>query len=313
MRSLNAYLALLRPGSWIKNVFIAPGVLLAVYFGEVSDSRHLAPAAILAFVCACLTASSNYVINQIFDAEGDSHHPDKRYRPLPSGRIARGRAWVLWAALGMAGLSLAAQLGRSVFASCALLWLMGLAYNVPPVRLKDLPYVDALAESINNPIRLAIGWYAFGASRPPTLSALLSSWMLGAFLMTSKRIAEFRRLGNPAAEAYRKSFRWYSEPRLLVSAVVYAALFGMFAGVFISRYRMELVLGMPFVGLAMAAYFRSAFQPNSPAMNPEKIWSSPSILVTSSIAFVICAILLFLDVPEIAETFAPQFPLRAIP
>ncbi len=32
---------------------------------------------------------------------------------------------------------------------------MGLVHNVPPVRSKELPYIDVLSESVNNPIRLA--------------------------------------------------------------------------------------------------------------------------------------------------------------
>ena len=34
------------------------------------------------------------------------------------------------------------------------LWVMGCVYNIPPVRSKDLPYLDVLSEAINNPIRM---------------------------------------------------------------------------------------------------------------------------------------------------------------
>ena len=36
---------------------------------------------------------------------------------------------------------------------------MGCVYNIPPVRSKDLPYVDVLSEAINNPIRMLAGWF----------------------------------------------------------------------------------------------------------------------------------------------------------
>ena len=39
------------------------------------------------------------------------------------------------------------------------LWVMGCVYNIPPVRSKDLPYVDVLSEAINNPIRMLAGWF----------------------------------------------------------------------------------------------------------------------------------------------------------
>jgi hypothetical protein len=36
--------------------------------------------------------------------------------------------------------------------------LQGIVYNVRPLRTKDKPYLDVISESINNPLRLTIGW-----------------------------------------------------------------------------------------------------------------------------------------------------------
>jgi 4-hydroxybenzoate polyprenyltransferase len=269
---------------------------------------------LLALVSVCLTASSNYVINDILDARGDAQHPIKRLRPIPSGRIRIGWAYAMWAALALLGFACAAQVNAGLLASSLLLWVMGLAYNVPPLRLKDIPYGDVLSESINNPIRMAIGWYAMSVTAPPTLSALLAYWMFGAFLMAIKRFAELRHIGDAAtAGAYRKSFRWYNEERLLVSVLFYAALFGMFSGVFISRYRIELALAIPFVAAAMAAYFRIGLKPHSPAMNPEKLWGCKGIMIPALLAFAMCSLLLFVDVPGLAAFFAPRFSPAAIP
>ena len=55
---------------------------------------------------------------------------------------------------------------------------MGLAYNVPPVRLKEWPYLDVLSESVNNPLRLALGWFALIPDRfPPCPSRSLTGWL----------------------------------------------------------------------------------------------------------------------------------------
>ncbi|MCZ7592685.1 MAG: UbiA family prenyltransferase [Kiritimatiellae bacterium] len=308
------YLHLIRPGYWIKNVFVAPGILLAFYFVPGLDLAKQWLSIVLALISACLVASSNYVINEILDAPGDAHHPDKKTRPIASGRIGVGGAYVLWLVLAVLGLALAALVNKGLLASCALLWVMGLTYNVPPVRLKDVPYGDVLSESVNNPIRMAIGWYAMGVSTAPTLSVLLAYWMFGAFLMAIKRYAELRHLGDAAvAGAYRKSFRWYNEERLLVSILFYAALFGMFSGVFISRYRIELTLAIPFVGLAMASYFRIGFKPHSPAMNPERLWRYRSIMVPALFAFVVCGVLLFVNVAPLSQLFAPRYAPVAFP
>jgi 4-hydroxybenzoate polyprenyltransferase len=216
--------------------------------------------------------------------------------------------------LAAAGLGVSLLVSVPLFLSCLSLWVMGLLYNIKPIRLKDQPYLDVLSESVNNPIRMLIGWYALGIDRPPTLSVLLAYWMFGAFLMAIKRFAELRHIGDKAtASQYRHSFRWYNEERLLVSILFYAALFGMFSGVFISRYKVGLVLAIPFVGLAMASYFRLGFKPHSPAMYPERLWRYPSIVVPVGLAFVLCSVLLFADLSPIAHFFAPRFTTTGIP
>ena len=307
---LKDYFSLIRPGYWIKNVFVAPGILLAFYFQPALNFGRHWLAMLLALISACLVASSNYVINEILDAKGDAHHPDKCKRAIPSGRIRIPAAYALWSVLALAGLLLAARVNNGLLLSCASLWIMGLSYNVPPIRMKDLPYGDVLSESINNPIRMAIGWYAMGMQTPPTLSVLMSYWMFGAFLMGLKRFAEYRHIGNAAqAGAYRKSFRWYNEERLLVSILFYTALFGMFSGVFICRYRLELVLATPFVALAMASYFRMGFKPHSPVMNPEELWRYPAIMAPALLAFVVCAFLLFFELSAFKAFFTPSLPL----
>ena len=72
---------------------------------------------------------------------------------------------------------------------------------MPPIRTKEWAYVDVLSESINNPIRLLLGWFALVTSHVPPASLAISYWMAGAFLMAVKRYAEYRHIGNPEAAA----------------------------------------------------------------------------------------------------------------
>ena len=123
---------------------------------------------------------------------------------------------------------------------------MGCAYNIKPVRLKDLPYFDVLSESVNNPLRMLAGWYMTGILVFAPLSLLLSYWMVGCYFMAIKRYSEYRDIGDPTrAAAYRKSFGYYTPERLLVSIVFYASAAMLFLGAFIMRYRLELILVLP--------------------------------------------------------------------
>ncbi|MCI0440734.1 MAG: prenyltransferase, partial [Chloroflexi bacterium] len=134
------------------------------------------------------------------------------------------------------------------------------------VRSKEFPYVDVLSESINNPIRLLLGWFAVSAAAFPPVSLLIAYWMIGAFFMASKRYAEYRGIGDPAvARAYRTSFAHYDEQKLLISMFFYTTCFALFLGVFTIRYHLELVLIFPFVAGFLAYYLRIAMKKESAA------------------------------------------------
>jgi decaprenyl-phosphate phosphoribosyltransferase len=76
-------------------------------------------------------------------------------------------AVIQWIAFALVGFSCAAFLGKDFFYVSLSLWIMGCIYNIPPVRSKDKPYFDVLSESVNNPIRLMLGWYATGITILP--------------------------------------------------------------------------------------------------------------------------------------------------
>ena len=101
--------------------------------------------------------------------------------------------------LGLSGASIACLINGPFLAVALTLWVMGVMYNVPPVRTKELPYLDVLSESVNNPLRLLLGWFVLIPDRFPPLSLILAYWMVGAFFMATKRFlaaAIFSRTGR---------------------------------------------------------------------------------------------------------------------
>src|SRR5690242_11527059 len=84
---IGPYLAIARPDHWFKNVFMALGVLLAVFYHPELLREEILERILWAVATTCVIASSNYVLNEILDAVTDLSHPVKRFRPIPSGRV----------------------------------------------------------------------------------------------------------------------------------------------------------------------------------------------------------------------------------
>jgi 4-hydroxybenzoate polyprenyltransferase len=303
---LTPYLCIARPDHWFKNVFILPGILLALFFDPQLLSGLVLLRILFGLICVCLIASSNYVLNEILDAASDRHHPIKHRRPIPSGQINIVAAYCLWSALAIFGIGGAFLINPAFGYSGLVLWVMGVLYNAPPIRLKDLPYADVLSESLNNPIRLALGWYVTGMGSAPPLSMFVAYWMFGAFLMAAKRLAEFRMIDDARrAASYRKSFLRYTEASLLESIFFYGTFFALMSGYFIARYRFELVLATPLVALAMAYYLHLACKSDSAAQYPERLYREKKLVLIVLAAFLACVILLFVDLPDFTKFFTP--------
>lgn len=301
------YASIARPDHWIKNVFMLVGVLLAIFYHpEVASTGVLVTLAV-AVAATCLIASSNYTLNEILDASRDRNHPSKQSRPIPAGRVWVPAAYAQWIVLGAVGLGLAASVNMPFFLSGVFLLVMGLVYNVPPVRSKEIAYVDVLSESVNNPIRLLLGWFAVTATEVPPVSLLAAYWMIGAFFMGAKRLAEYRFIGDCArAAAYRTSFRHYTENKLLVSLFFYVTTFALFLGVFIIRYHLELILIFPLVAGFICYYMAMTLRPDSAAQKPEKLYRETGLVAYLLLCMVAFFGLMFVHVPALYEFFNVQ-------
>ncbi len=269
---LRDYVGIARPDHWIKNIFVLPGAALAIGLSPSVDWPTTLVRLLIALLATCVVASANYTINEWLDADTDRHHPIKKSRPAALGRLSARLVLLQWGLLGCLGMGLAWQLGKKFFLVAAMLLIMGIVYNVPPIRTKDRAYLDVLSESINNPLRFMLGWTAVISALLPPSSILIAYWMGGAYLMAIKRYSEYRFIGDPErAGLYRRSFDFYSEHSLLLSAVYYALTSALFLGVFLIKYRIELLLTIPFLALMFVWYLKIGMKHDSAAQKPEKL------------------------------------------
>lgn len=300
---LLSHLSLFRLDHSVKQIFVVPGIVIAASITGATLSAGLLLRTALGLASVVAVASSNYVLNELLDAPYDRLHPTKCLRPAAIGSISIPLAYFQWLICGFIGFLMAYQVSKALFLSVLSLWIMGCFYNIPPVRMKDIPYVDVLSESINNPIRLCVGWYIVTASVVPPVSLLVAYWMLGAYFMALKRFSEYRQIGCESAIHYRRSFEFYTEEALLTSVLFYAATAMLFFGAFVMRYRMEMVLAFPLIALLMAVYFNLAFIQDSPVQNPEKLYREPRLMVLLAACSFVLLVMSFVNLPWLAQVF----------
>lgn len=300
----------MRVDHWIKNVFVLPGIVVALTVAPERASAGLMPVVLVGVFAIGLVASSNYVLNEVLDAPYDIEHPIKRLRPVPSGQVDVRLALVQWILLMAASISLGFVVSRPFALTLLVLGITGTLYNLEPIRSKDIPYVDVLSEALNNPLRMLAGWFIVGL--PPAVipvSLLLSYWMIGCYFMGIKRYAEFRHMrGVIQVERYRPVLASYSEPWLLASIMFYASAAMLFLGAFIMRYRMELILSFPLVATVMAIYLLLAFKPDSAVQAPEKLYREPLLMISVALCATVMVVLLFVDIPVLYAIFRPTLP-----
>ena len=302
---LKGHLEICRFDHWIKNIFILPGIVIAVSIYPQSIQPSLLPAILIGLLASGFIASSNYVLNEVLDAPFDALHPTKKLRPTPAGRVHISLAYVQWIVLMVLGLSLGYLVSFQLAMALGFLWIMGCIYNIPPIRSKDIPYIDVLTEAINNPIRLLIGWYIVSPPFQMPVSLLISYWMIGCYLMAIKRFAEMRDISkNISAQKYRKSFAFYTEQNLLVSIMFYASASMLFFGVFVMRYRLELILSFPVIALIMAMYLNLAFKEEGSAQAPEKLWREKPLMVACFFCFTLMFFLMNFPLPFFTSLFS---------
>lgn len=303
--TLRPYVQIARPDHWFKNLFMVLGVVLAFFHAGADLAWWPSFTALVqAVVATCLIASSNYTLNEWIDAPSDRAHPVKRLRPAALGLVHPVGVVIQWLGLATIGVLLAFGVNQATGLAALALWVMGCLYNIPPIRTKEVAYLDVLTESVNNPIRLLIGWHALvpGEIAPPSLT--ISYWMVGAFFMAAKRFAEYRAIGDPVIAArYRRSFAHYDEPRLLVSMMFYVTTCAFFGGVFLVRYRLELVLAIPFVAAFCAWYLRLALIDDSPVQHPERLWRQRAFCGFASLCVVVFCAAMFIELPWLNDWF----------
>ncbi|MDO9348556.1 MAG: decaprenyl-phosphate phosphoribosyltransferase [Anaerolineales bacterium] len=198
---LRLLLQTMRPRQWTKNVFI---------FGAlVFDQQLFRPDAALrtaaGFTLFCLISSAVYIFNDLADLEADRQHPEKRLRPLPSGKLPAGMAWAAGIILVVITLPLGWLLTPALAAVLAAYLLLMLAYSK---WLKHIPILDVLVIAAGFVLRVHAGVTLITVERfSPWMYVVMT--LLALYLGFGKRRAELALLDS-GANAHRKVLDGYT-------------------------------------------------------------------------------------------------------
>jgi 4-hydroxybenzoate polyprenyltransferase len=298
---MNPYLKAMRLERWPRSLAIFSGIAAFFFLHREAippfSVLSFAWRSIVAFLITWAISTANYIINEIADAPFDKHHPSKRHRPLVKGEIKKNPFLLYGIALCLISLALAYVLfSLPFFFSLLLLLVAGFLYNIKPFRTKDVPFLDSISESANNPIRFLIGWFAFSSPHLfPPLSLLLSWWIFGNFLMISKRLSEFRLLKDKAVN-YRLSLSKYSTRSLIFGIAMSAFFFFIGYIVFAFVYKLESFIYLsPLVFFYLFLIFWKTLKEKEVMEEPERLLKHPKFTIYTFVLILLFSLTYFFD------------------
>ncbi len=193
-------LVLLRPKHWVKNILV-----FAALFFSFSFTVPAVAVTVSVFIAFSLLASTVYVINDIADAERDSHHPTKKNRPIASGAITKSTAVIIAAVLFIVSVWWLYSVGNYVAYIGLLYFGINILYSFG---LKHVAILDVIIIAIGFVLRVIIGAVAINV--PVSHWIVLCTFFLALFVAFGKRRHEMVLLGEDGKSQHRQSMREYT-------------------------------------------------------------------------------------------------------
>ncbi|ACA54045.1 decaprenyl-phosphate phosphoribosyltransferase [Clostridium botulinum] len=220
---IKGIIALMRPKQWIKNFF----VFAAIIFSGNLTNENILKNNIITFILFCLTSSTIYIFNDIVDLEKDKKHPEKKNRPLPSGRVSKSTAIIMNIVILFTVLFCSYKFVDYKIMYIYLLYIvMNIFYCF---KLKNVVILDVMVITFGFVLRMESGSLATKVSVSPWL--FLCTILLSLFLALNKRKSEIITLKDKRG-SHRKILEEYSvelidnmltivTPSILISYCIY--------------------------------------------------------------------------------------------
>ena len=276
----------LRPHQWVKNLL----VLFPLFFTNLAFELDGWIAALKAFGSFCFAASSIYLLNDILDRHEDALHPKKKSRPIASGRLSVGAAWVVLAGALVAS----AALGWLVPAThrSFLLWPAAyLGLNVAySFYLKRLVIVDCMCIALGFQLRVMAGAAAIDVDASRWIQ--LCTFFFALFLAFCKRYEEVGRQTEAAGQTrktmadYTTSFLNMVIGPLAALSILSYALYTVSPETVLRHRTDQLTFTVPFVCYGVFRYLFLVYR-RSEGGDPAKLLFRDVPLILSGVLYVV--------------------------
>jgi len=181
----------LRLHHWAKNFLIFVPLILA---GKAKDVDTWT-VSVIGFLALGILASSNYLLNDLWDLPFDRDHWSKRHRALARGALPVSVALTIIPIGMIAGFAIAISISQAAALMLVIYLALSLSYSL---RLKRIPILDTLVLAALFTFRLVFG-IILGDIRPSPWLLIFSMFVFMS-LSLAKRYTEVKRNGARGRE-----------------------------------------------------------------------------------------------------------------
>ena len=226
---MKTFLKQIRVHHWVKNLLVFAPLFFS---GHVMRTQELMLTALL-FVAFCLLASSIYIFNDILDKESDALHPQKKHRPIASGKMSVKTGIFIMLLFLTAATFLSFSFNFKTDLLLALYIVFNLAYSMV---LKHIPILDLFLVAAMYLLRIKAGGELIDVEISEWL--ILVTLFLSLFLVIGKRRAE---ITSKTATKTRTVLKGYTKEFLDYSLVV------VVSGVMLTYSLYAISAGLPYL------------------------------------------------------------------
>lgn len=264
------FIDLIRIRQWYKNLV----VFLPLIFSFLLFYENLFVWTFLAFVSLCFISSANYIINDVIDRKTDLVHPEKKYRPIASGKVSVISALFYSAIFFMLGSLIAYKLSILFLFVVLILFFLSQIYSL---LLKNEPFIDILIVATNFVIRAISGVFVINRDISPWL--ILCPFFLALFLIVGKRKSDIDFLKNDANK-HKEVLKYYTPEitsnLLTISTTLLIMSYSLYA--FLSGHKL-LLLTLPIAIYVVFRYLYLIYDNSEIPRSPEKMYRDRQLLI----------------------------------